>query len=273
MPIAIIASLVVCTVIYIAVAARAHRHAALDPARHRRAAGHRLLRPAAWAGRRWSSRSARCSPPPRCCSSSSSASRASSSRWRATACCRRGRPRSTRKYRTPHVTTWITGIVVAVLRRRRQHQRGRRADQHRHAVRVRAGLHRRHRPALQGPGPAAAVPRAGRRLAGADARRRLLHLPDGLPAAGLVVAVHRLAGAGHGGLLRLRLQPQRGRPARRAGRHESTAPQKLAALGFLLAGDRACSSSRTTPGSAQLLREARDAARPGTRRAADRPDR
>ena len=45
MPIAIIASLVVCTVIYIAVAAGAHRHAALDPARHGGAAGDRLFGP------------------------------------------------------------------------------------------------------------------------------------------------------------------------------------------------------------------------------------
>ena len=48
------------------------------------------------------------------------------------------------------------------------------------------------------PGGAWLVPHAG---------RRLLHLPDGLPAAFLLVAVHRLAGARHGDLLLLRLQP------------------------------------------------------------------
>ena len=55
------------------------------------------------------------------------------------------------KYRTPHVTTILTGVFVGGVRRLRQHRRDRRADQHRHAVRVRAGGDRHHHPAPHGP--------------------------------------------------------------------------------------------------------------------------
>ena len=75
------------------------------------------------------------------------------------------------KYRTPHVTTILTGVFVGRLRRLRQHRRDRRADQHRDAVRVRAGGDRHPRPAPHGPGSAAAVPdavRPGRAAAGAS---------------------------------------------------------------------------------------------------------
>ena len=99
LPIGIIGSLIICTIIYIVVAAGVHRHHSVRRARHEardrtgRAADdgaavreHRALgRPV----RRRSSRSDRSSRTRRCCSSFSSASRGSSSRWRATDCCRR----------------------------------------------------------------------------------------------------------------------------------------------------------------------------------------
>ena len=96
MPIGIIASLVDLHGDLHPGGARADRHGAVEAAGHGRAAGHGVLGAGACTGPRASWRSARCSPRPPCCSSSSSASRASSSRWRATACCRPGRPRSTR---------------------------------------------------------------------------------------------------------------------------------------------------------------------------------
>ena len=90
-------------------------HAAVEPAGHRRAAGHRLLGARHALGRPASSRSARCSPRPRCCSCSSSASRASSSRWRATACCRSGRRRCTRSTARRTSRPSSPACVVAVF--------------------------------------------------------------------------------------------------------------------------------------------------------------
>ncbi len=51
------------------------------------------------------------------------------------------------KYRTPHVTTVLTGLVVAARRAGRRRERDLRSDQHRNAVRVRDRLHRRARAA------------------------------------------------------------------------------------------------------------------------------
>jgi APA family basic amino acid/polyamine antiporter len=82
LPIGIIASLVICTVFYMAVAAV---FTGMIP--------YRVLNQRPWSP--W----ARSSPTPRCSSSSSSASRASSSRSPATACCRRPSPASTRASR------------------------------------------------------------------------------------------------------------------------------------------------------------------------------
>ena len=61
-----------------------------------------------------SSRSAPSCRSRRCCWCSSTASRASSSRWRATGCCPQWAAKIHPKYRTPHVTTVVTGIVVAL---------------------------------------------------------------------------------------------------------------------------------------------------------------
>ena len=62
------------------------------------------------------------------------------------------------KYRTPHVTTILTGVFVAGVCGGDEHQRGGRTVQHRDAVRVRAGGGRDVDPAARRPRPAAAVP-------------------------------------------------------------------------------------------------------------------
>ncbi len=66
-PIGIIVSLVLCTVLYILVAGRAHRHGPLQPDRHRRAGLRRLRARSACPGRACSSPSAPSPASPRCC--------------------------------------------------------------------------------------------------------------------------------------------------------------------------------------------------------------
>ena len=73
-------------------------------------------------------------------------------------------------HRTPYVTTLITGFRGGAGRRGRRRRRDVRPDEHRHVVRVRAGVRRRARAALHRAGPAAPVPRAVR-LAGDHPRR------------------------------------------------------------------------------------------------------
>ena len=81
------------------------------------------------------------------------------------------------KYRTPHITTVVTGLVVAARRPRHRRERDLRPHEHRHAVRVRDRLRRRAGAALQGARSAAAVPRAVR-LARRGAGRRGVPLHD-----------------------------------------------------------------------------------------------
>ena len=82
----------------------------------------------------------------------------------------------------------LRGAVVADRRRRRDL----RPDEHRHAVRVHAGQHRRAGAALQGAGPAASVPRAVRLAGLPRLGGRLPVHHAGLPRAG-VGAVRHLA--------------------------------------------------------------------------------
>ena len=113
------------------------------------------------------------------------------------------------KYRTPHITTLVTGLVVAASARSFM-------DENEiydltnigTLLGVRDRLHRRARAALHGAGSAAAVPRAVR-LAGRVVCRRagcLLH-HAGLPRDG-VGAVRHLAGDRPGAVLHLRLHAQ-----------------------------------------------------------------
>ena len=124
LPIGIIGSLIICTIIYIVVAAvftgiipynvlvtklateqagAAHDGAAVrqHPAAGQSVRRDRRVRIGRRAHRRAAGLSAR-------------ASRESSSRWRATDCFRRASRRCIRGFRTPHVTTILTGVAVGV---------------------------------------------------------------------------------------------------------------------------------------------------------------
>ena len=93
---------------------RPRRHGAHQGTRRRRSArarvdARRLLRRSAGSWR--SAPPCRCRP---CCWCSSTASRASSSRWRVTACSRSGPRAWTRRRAFRHVTTIVTGVIVAL---------------------------------------------------------------------------------------------------------------------------------------------------------------
>ena len=88
---------------------------------------------------------------------------------------------STRAPGTPMALTLIFALLISVLAAFVPLHGDRRAGQHRHAVRVRAGQHRRDHPAPHAAGHGARLPRPAR--AGVpDHRDRPLHLPD-VPAA------------------------------------------------------------------------------------------
>ncbi len=143
LPIGILGGLAICTLIYVVVGAVITgmvpytELGVADPlSRALEIAGLQ----AAWAGSWRSAPPSRC---PRCCWCSSTGSPASSSRWRATACSPSG-PRSIDpKTRTPahHDAVHRHHRGRGVARRRRG--RDLRPDQHRDALRLRAGLRRR----------------------------------------------------------------------------------------------------------------------------------
>ena len=60
------------------------------------------------------------------------------------------------RFRTPAIATWIAGFVVGIPAGHSGHRHARRSLEHRHAVRLRAGLDRRDHPALQASPSAAA---------------------------------------------------------------------------------------------------------------------
>ena len=183
LPIGILGGLAICTLIYVIVGVVLTGHGAVQGARGRRPAGARAAARRASTPSAGSSRSARRSRCRRCCWCSSTASRASSSRWRATACCRSGRRSSTRARGSRRRRRCSPGVFVALWSLDRRRRRDLRPDQHRHAVRVHAGQHRRARAALHGARPARA--RSACRSSGrcALARRRRLRLHHGGPAA------------------------------------------------------------------------------------------
>ena len=118
-----------------------------------------------------------------------------SSRWRATACCRNGRHAFTQSTAHPardHRPDRHCRRAGLAHRRRRGDVR---PDEHRDAVRLRAGLYRRRRAPLHGPGAAAAVQGAPcrRRCAARGARVRVHHGGPAAPGVGTVrhLAAHR----------------------------------------------------------------------------------
>ena len=101
------------------------------------------------------------------------------------------------RFKTPYVGTIITGAVRGHLRGVRQHRRGRGSDQHRDAVRVRAGVGGGHRAAADGARPGAPVPGALGAVH-ADDLDRDLPVPDAAAARGSPGS-----GSGSGSLLGL----------------------------------------------------------------------
>ena len=74
------------------------------------------------------------------------------------------------KFRTPYLSTIVTGAIIAAVAGLTPIARARPARQHRHAPRLRAREHRRDHPAADLAGPAAPLPHAARAL-GADRGR------------------------------------------------------------------------------------------------------
>ena len=111
---------------------------------------------------------------------------------------------------TPLNATWVTGSPRRGPGRTPEHRRGRRAHEHRDALRVRARLPRRPHPARQAPGGASQVQDA-RRVAERAARNPLLPLARAGPAQAHVGALRDLARDRPRALLSLRHPPE---PAR-----------------------------------------------------------
>ncbi len=107
-------------------------------------------------------------------------------------------------------------------RRRRQclreHRRDGRPDEHRNALRVRPRLHRHHGSSQAGPGPQASFPRPLWAVSRASSRRDLVPRPCLAAAAIVLYSVRRLARRGSGRLQRLRSRAlTNARPARAGG--------------------------------------------------------
>ncbi len=118
------------------------------------------------------------------------------------------------RFRTPAIATWIAGFLVGHSGRHSRHRHALRPVEHRHAVRVRAGLARRHHSALQAAGAASRLPRS-RRPRRADPQRRVLHSADGRTADPDLAALLRLADHRADGVLALQPPSQRVQPAER----------------------------------------------------------
>ena len=112
------------------------------------------------------------------------------------------------RFHTPHVTTIITGLIVALSAGIHIDQRPRRARQHRHALRLCRRRHRRHRLATHASGSGASIPNAGRPVDPGDLRDRVVH-PDGRLIGRDVDSTDRLDGDWPGTLRGLWLSAQR----------------------------------------------------------------
>ena len=125
------------------------------------------------------------------------------------------------KYRTPWKATILTGVAVAIGARFPPLAHPRRPHEHRNAVRVRGGLRGRAHHAGQAPRGRAAVPGA---VLARDPDPRHLHLPrpDVLAASRELVAALRLAGPRLRDLLQLRHEAQRDAEADGAGQGLAT---------------------------------------------------
>ena len=116
------------------------------------------------------------------------------------------------RFKTPHWSTWIAGLAVGHSRGHRRSRRRRRPLEHRHAVRLRAGLLRRHPAAPQ---PAGAPARLQSSLGAAVPHplHRFLRRPDDRPHRGHLDSLLRLARHRTADLLRLQPAQERVRRA------------------------------------------------------------
>ena len=149
--------------------------------------------------------------------------------------------------RTPVRITVMFGVLVAALAAFIPLERARRAGQHRHAVRVPAGEHRRDRPAAHDARHGARLPDAAGAGRPAD-RRGAVHLADDEAAGGHVVAVRHLARHRPGHLLRLRPAPlaRAGRRRRRRQRPRRAARPARRGSGLYAVRMSGGAPSRTT---------------------------